>query len=168
MAFCVSTIFHYGILCFHKVRPILMNLSSINEGGTLANFFSDPLDFNGAKTDETWILKVYTMQKTVNSEQISQHCNHRFRGSSMNKTWQFLYLWFFMDEFSSNVDGDTSKNQHSKGSPVRVPRHHPLLSPAFFFLTPERRVREFQVWFNCIMQCGSQQTVSMRHLCKQF
>ena len=40
---------------------------------------------------------------------------------------------FFMDEFSSNVDGDTSKNQHSKGSPVRVPRHHPLLSPAFFF-----------------------------------
>ena len=97
------------------------------------NFFSDPLDFNGAKTDETWILKVYTMQKTVNSEQISQHCNHRFRGSSMNKTWQFLYLWFFMDEFSSNVDGDTSMNQHSKGSPVRVPRHHPLLPPAFFF-----------------------------------
>ena len=37
-----------------------------------------------------------------------------------------------MDEFSSNVDGDTSMNQHSKGSPVRVPRHHPLLPPAFF------------------------------------
>ena len=53
MAFCVSTIFHYGILCFHKVRQILMNLSSIKEGGTLAKFFPDPLDFNGAKTDET-------------------------------------------------------------------------------------------------------------------
>ena len=71
MEFCVSTIFHYGILCFHKVPPILMNQSMINEGGTLANFFSEPFQFPSSKIDQTWISMIGPPGKPSNSPHFS-------------------------------------------------------------------------------------------------
>ena len=78
MEFCVSTIFHYGILCFHKVPPILMNQSMINEGGTLANFFSEPFQFPSSKIDQTWISMIGPPGKPSNSPHFFHTPDHHF------------------------------------------------------------------------------------------